>query len=281
MRTVVSKIFMIWVVLFACQEPEDLIPAPPAAETPTIITTIPENDDETADQDSIHIDSLQIDSAIYHAGKFRHMPYRILLPQHYDSSKTYPLLIFLHGIGERGTDNRKQLTWGSSLFQKDSIRSRYPAFIVFPQCPDSRYWFDKKQTETLKALADMLVKHYTVDKTRVFIGGLSMGAYGTYAMVAQYPELFSAAISISGDGDPHKATVMTKPRWRIFAGNKDQVVPSSKSIRMADALKKAGAKVDFMLYEDADHQGSWTNAFAESNFCSWLFALAKKDTPSR
>lgn len=102
-----------------------------------------------------------------------------------------------------------------------------------------------------------------------------MGAYGTYAMTAQYPELFAAAIAISGDGDEHKTTLMARTKWRIFAGKKDNVVPSGKSEKMANALKKSGASVSITVYPHADHTASWVNAFAEPDFCSWLFSISR------
>jgi predicted peptidase len=271
----VSGVLIIMVLLatISCQKPEDVLPAPAKGK----ITAVTLDDDlltndSATNIDSVVIDSTKVDSAYYQYGKFKQTPYRVMIPKNYDSSKTYPILVFLHGIGERGKDNQKQLTWGASLFQADSIRNKYPAFIVFPQCPESHYWFDQRQTENLKGLIDSIVKRYSIDTRRIYIGGLSMGAYGTYAMVAKNPALFAAAIAISGDGDPGKAPVMKKPRWRIFAGKKDNVVSSSNSVKMAEALRKSGASVSLTLYPDADHMGSWTTAFAEPDFCSWLFA---------
>lgn len=218
----------------------------------------------------------EFDSAVYQYGQSQHLPYRILLPRNYDSTKAYPMLVFLHGIGESGTDNERQLLWGASLFQTDSIRNNYPAFIIFPQCPSSHYWFDHWGVNSLNTLLDELLTTYHVDMDRLYIGGLSMGAYGTYAMVSKNPGLFAAAIAISGDGDADKASSMVKTKWRIFAGKKDEVVSSSKSEKMAKALANAGATVLFKLYPEANHKESWVNAFAESDFCSWLFSISKE-----
>jgi predicted peptidase len=102
-----------------------------------------------------------------------------------------------------------------------------------------------------------------------------MGAYGTYAMVAEFPDLFAAAVAISGDGDARKASRMKKTKWRIFAGKRDEIVSFGKSEKMAKALEEAGASVYYTLYPNADHAGSWILAFEEPDFCSWIFSVRK------
>lgn len=268
-------------IISACDRPEVILPIVTVQDSSVMVV----EKEITEDADSVVLAEktktsedeppVNIDSALYQYGKFIDMPYRILFPKNYDSSKSYPMLIFLHGIGERGNDNEKQLTWGASLFQIDSIREKYPAFVVFPQCKTREYWFDDWGVETLKGLADGLVADLMINRDKIYIGGLSMGAYGTYAMIAEYPDLFAAAIAISGDGDESKASVMAKTTWRIFAGKYDTVVPSARSEKMATALKRSGASVSFTLYAKADHVGSWVNAFAEPDFCSWLFSVSR------
>lgn len=285
--------FIAVVIISSCEKPEEILPLTPVPDSASVhgdkINGEAEAAEEEAKSDTTTADTTAsdttitdktvqgIDSALYRYGKFQDMPYRILLPKYYDPSKSYPLLLFLHGIGERGTDNEKQLTWGASLFQADSIRERYPAVIVFPQCKVSQYWFDDWAIERLKGLTDDLVANLGIDKNKIYIGGLSMGAYGTYAMVAAYPELFAGAIAISGDGDETKASIMAKTKWRIFAGRNDNVVSSRRSEKMAAALTNSGALVSFTLYPQADHVGSWVNAFAEPDFCSWMFSFSRGD----
>jgi predicted peptidase len=265
-------------IISACEQPEEILPAQPVPDsTAAVIKAEASKATEVIQPvDSLSVDSLSVDSAKYRYGKFRDMPYRILYPKNYDATKNYPLLLFLHGIGERGSDNEQQLTWGASLFQVDSIRDKYESFIVFPQCLSSNYWFDAWGIGTLKDLTDALISEHKIDQEKIYIGGLSMGAYGTYSMVAAYPQLFAAAIAISGDGDEHKAPQMSKTKWRIFAGRKDNVVSSDKSQKMARALANSGASVSFTLYPQADHVGSWVNAFKEPDFCSWLFAVSQR-----
>jgi predicted peptidase len=219
--------------------------------------------------------SLDFTSGLYQYGKFKEMPYRVLVPSGYDSKKSYPLHIFLHGMDERGTDNEKQLSAIAKKFQVDSIRQNYPAFIIFPQCPSSVYWFDEPATEALKGLIDSFVKDNRIDPAKISIGGFSMGAYGTFAMVAENPGFFQNAVAISGDGDENKASSMATTGWQIFAGKKDDVVASSKTERMANALREAGASVAFKIFPEADHGGTWPKAFAEPDFFSLLFSGEK------
>jgi predicted peptidase len=215
------------------------------------------------------------DSAFYRSGKFQKMPYRIMLPRNYDPSKQYPLFIFLHGMGERGTDNERQLIFGANLFKSDSISKKYPAIVVFPQCPTGSFWVNNDVQVVLKGLIDDVIRTHGVDQRRIYIAGLSMGAYGTYETVANNPGMFAAAIPISGDGDVNRVSKMSATAWSIYGGGKDEVVPGGLSQKMADALRKAGASVRVKIYPQADHAGSWVNAFKEPDFCSWLFSKKK------
>lgn len=215
------------------------------------------------------------DSAYYQHARYSTMPYRVMTPGKFNANKKYPLVIFLHGIDERGTDNEKQLKWGASLFKSDSVRKNHPSFVIFPQCPADFRWPDAAPMETLKNLISDFVSRNNVDPNRIYIVGMSMGAYGTYEMVARNPNLFAAAIAISGDGDINRIGNMTKVRWKIYAGKKDEIVTSDKSEKMANALKNSGASVSLKVYPDANHVGSWTKAFAEPDFCSWLYSINK------
>ena len=257
---------LIFSLVTACHNDEDILPAPP----PVSSAPTPGAEPKAAEEDATPAFDLQ--SELFQHGMFKKMPYRILFPRKYDATKSYPLHIFLHGIGERGTDNEKQLSLGATHFQVDSIRDQYPAFIVFPQCPDTNYWFDEPVTETLRGLVDSLLKDQRIDAKKISVGGFSMGAYGTFAMVARNPELFQSAIAISGDGDQSKASLMARSKWRLFAGKKDVVVPSGRTEQMARALASAGASVSFILYPEADHGRTWINAFSEPDFFRWIFS---------
>jgi predicted peptidase len=224
------------------------------------------------------------------------LPYRILLPVNYDASKKYPLILVLHGAGERGNDNEAQLVHGSYLFLKDSIRERFPAIVVFPQCPVNSFWSNVKfnfdtatHSRSLQFLAEgepsiamklaqellfKIIKEYPVNKKQVYVGGLSMGGMGTFEIVRRNPALFAAAFPICGGGAAATAPAIKKVKWWVFHGAADAVVPASLSQEMVDALKAAGADVKFSLYPGVDHN-SWDNAFAEPDLLPWLFAQHK------
>lgn len=222
------------------------------------------------------------------------LPYRLLLPENYDASKKYPLVFFLHGAGERGNDNEKQLVHGAKLFLKEEVRRDYPAIVVFPQCPQNSFWSNvdfrmengkrvfgfKAQGEptiAMKLAQELLysiMKDYPVNKRQVYAGGLSMGGMGTFEIVRRNPKLFAAAFPICGGGEPTTASVMKKTKWWVFHGGKDDVVPPELSEKMVDALKAVKAAVKFTLYPDANHN-SWDPAFAEPELLSWLFKQKK------
>src|SRR4051812_353263 len=258
MRSVLFVLlFIMAIIISSCEKPEAVLPKTPATQVTDSAASVTVTKASETQAPAVKAPTIVTNSEFYQSAKISEMPYRILLPRHYDSTKTYPVLVFLHGVSERGTDNEKQLLWGSSLFQEDSIREKYPAYIVFPQCPATHFWSDLWASEKLKSLVDTLKTNYSIDNNRVYIGGLSMGAFGTYAMVERNPELFAAAVAISGDGDANKASLMAKPKWRVFAGKKDTVVTSNRSEKMVKALKDSGASVSFTLYPNADHLGSW------------------------
>lgn len=224
------------------------------------------------------------------------LPYRILKPDNYNPSKKYPLILFLHGAGERGNDNEAQLVHGSSLFLRDSIREQFPAFVVFPQCPAASYWSNvnivtdsvsKKRTfefrtggeptiamQMLEKLITQLKKDYSIDKKRMYVGGLSMGGMGTFELVRRNPSLFAAAFPICGGAHPATAPLLLKTNWWIFHGLKDDVVYPELSKKMADAIERRGGQMKLSLYPNANHN-SWDSAFAEKGLLPWLFSNHK------
>lgn len=224
------------------------------------------------------------------------LPYRLLLPENYDGSKKYPLIFFLHGAGERGNDNQKQLVHGAKLFLKDEIRKKFPAIIVFPQCSANSYWSnveiknneqgkrsfyfqpDGEPTKAMKLAKELLHKlmtDYSVNKKRIYAGGLSMGGMGTFELVRRNPKTFAAAFPICGGANPATASKLKKTKWWIFHGGKDDVVLPANSEVMVEALKKIKASVKYTLYPNANHN-SWDPAFAEPDLLPWLFKQKRK-----
>lgn len=224
------------------------------------------------------------------------MPYRILVPDNYDPQNKYPLVIFLHGSGERGNDNEKQLVHGAELFLRDSIRKKYPAIVVFPQCSENSYWSnvniapdnvtgkrifqfttDSKPTVAMNLLINLMddLKHkYSVQNKKIYITGLSMGGMGAFEIVRRRPKLFAAAMPICGGANPATAKDILKTKWWIFHGEKDDVVNPQYSKDMATAILNEGGAVKLTIYPNANHN-SWDSAFAESNFIQWMFSNKK------
>ena len=224
------------------------------------------------------------------------LPYRILYPANYDKTKKYPLLLFLHGGGERGSDNEKQLAWGAKLFITEESRKNFPAIIIFPQCPEDSYWaastidrtttpykiqfdYTKDAPWALTAsneLVKTMIKEGTVEKKQVYITGLSMGGMGTFESVYRYPDLYAAALPICGGGDTkqYDKRIAKIPFW-IFHGSADAVVDPQLSRDMVEKLKSLKADVKYTEYPGVNHN-SWINAFAEPDYLSWMLKHKKK-----
>lgn len=240
------------------------------------------------------------DKALYekHAFVFRGdtLLYRLLLPENYNPGKTYPMVLFLHGSGERGNDNEAQLIHGGELFLRDSIRKNFPAIIVFPQCPAKDSWANTsgkndssgkrifkfkptgKATKTMwlvERLVRKIINQYPVTKKQLYVGGLSMGGMGTFDIVRRNPKLFVAAFPICGGADSSIAHQLKNVNWWVFHGGKDQTVDPMYSQIMVHALEQEHAAVKFTLYPEAAHN-SWDNAFAEPGLFTWLFSNKKK-----
>lgn len=224
------------------------------------------------------------------------LPYRILYPENYDKSKKYPLVLFLHGAGERGNDNEKQLIHGSKLFLDTGNRKNFPAIVVFPQCPENSFWssisIDRNKTpvtfefnygnpitwplDAVQKLMKQLLKEEAIDKKKCFITGLSMGGMGTFEMVYRFPKLFAAAQPICGGGDVFRYDErVKKTSFRVFHGDADAVVSVNESRAMVNKLKSLKLDVTYTEYPGVNHN-SWDNAFAEPTFLSWMFSHKRK-----
>ncbi|WP_299780231.1 prolyl oligopeptidase family serine peptidase [uncultured Formosa sp.] len=223
------------------------------------------------------------------------LKYRMLLPKDFSEDKTYPLVLFLHGAGERGNDNKTQLINGSDLFLNETTRDSFPAIVVFPQCPKNEYWakveadrstkpitfkYKYKETPTkpmalVMDLMDTMAKKPFIKTNQIYVMGLSMGGMGTFEIIYRKPELFAAAIPICGGADPESVLAYAKsiPLW-VFHGAKDDVVDPNLSINMVSAIFNNGGFPRFTLFDFANHN-SWDPAFAEPELLTWLFSKSK------
>ncbi|NJM26036.1 MAG: prolyl oligopeptidase family serine peptidase [Bacteroidia bacterium] len=197
------------------------------------------------------------------------MPYRLLRPQHQEPGKKYPLVIFLHGSGERGTDNKKQLRYMAPVFLDSSNRAGYNCFVLAPQCKPGVYWGGVSRP--LIELMNQTIDSNEVDTDRIYVIGLSMGGYGVWWLMSKFPNKFAAAIPICGGGDTKwAARIKTIPTW-AFHGAKDLTVKPEQSRRMVAAIKQAGGSPLYTEYATVGHN-SWVSAFREPDLLPWLFS---------
>lgn len=189
--------------------------------------------------------------------------YLLYLPQDYESQEQWPLVLFLHGAGERGNDLKLVQKHGPPKLIEAG--KQFPFILVSPQCPKDERW----EPAELTALLDEVVKTHNVDEDRIYVTGLSMGGYGTWSLAAHDPERFAAIAPICGGGDPSTAkSIAHIPAW-VFHGAKDPVVPLESSEEMVEALKKAGGDPKFTIYPEAEHD-SWTVTYDNPEFYEWL-----------
>ncbi len=200
--------------------------------------------------------------------------YLLFLPKGYQANgaKRWPLMLFLHGAGERGSNLWKVAVHGPPKRVKD--QPDFPFILVSPQCPEGEHW----SNEVLNGLLDDVIARHAVDTNRVYLTGLSMGGYGTWSLAAQYPGRFAAIAPICGGGERIRLLLSGGPRAQAlktlgvwaFHGAKDPVVPLSESERMVEAFKNLGCKdVKLTVYPEAGHD-SWTEAYNTPELYDWF-----------
>ena len=222
------------------------------------------------------------------------LPYRLLKPKQVESGRVYPLVLFLHGAGERGHNNTSQLMSIPARFAGDEIRTRYPCYVVAPQCFWNQKWVavpwgSKSHTMPAKPtswmqgsleLVEVLAKEFPVDPKRIYVTGFSMGGYGVWDALQRRPDLFAAAVPVCGGGDVALAKTMAGvPIW-AFHSVGDPTVPSSRSRDMVEAVKAAGGSPKYTEFPGNNHN-SWDPAFADPELLPWLFAQKKTETAVR
>ncbi|AWV98344.1 carboxylesterase family protein [Arcticibacterium luteifluviistationis] len=232
-------------------------------------------------------------SATFTDSQGTELNYRILYPKNYQADKKYPLILFLHGAGERGNDNESQLKHGSWVFT-DKLKEN-PAIVILPQCPKEGYWssanitrdkypleinfnYNNQETPALHAAIELtksFIKTKKADKHRVYITGLSMGGMGTFEAVYRYPKLFAAAMPVCGGGEvsAYGKKQAKIPFW-IFHGDVDGVVDVQNSREMYAKLKSLNANVTYTEYPGVNHN-SWDNAFKEEAYPTWFFQFKR------
>lgn len=223
---------------------------------------------------------------VYRDTSSNSLPYRLLQPLNYNPQQKYPLVVFFHGAGERGTDNDRQLIHGASLFLKPEYRQQYPCFVLAPQCPEKQQWVDMPwgddagtrpvQPSAAMQLAlqtlETVLKGFSIDTNRLYVTGLSMGGYATWDCLTRFPERFAAAAPVCGGGDEKTVTeaVAKVPVW-AFHSEDDEVVKVGRTRNLIQALRNAGGQPKYFEYFGLGHN-SWSQAYAEPEFLPWMFA---------
>jgi predicted peptidase len=217
------------------------------------------------------------------------LAYLLLRPADYQpkSGKKYPLLVFLHGAGERGVDNRAQLRHGKDFLL--AAAKQHECFVVAPQCPTKARWVEvdwttkshlmpEKPSVPMGLLLELLPKirgEFVIDPDRIYVMGLSMGGYGTWDILHRCPDVFAAAVPICGGADVTKAEPIARlPVW-AFHGAKDTLVPTSRSRDMIEAMRKAGGSPRYTELPGVGHD-AWVAAFANADLPNWLFAQRRE-----
>ena len=221
--------------------------------------------------------------------------YRLFVPRGYDASspETYPLVAFLHGNGDQGSDNRRQVREGARVWAEPANQARYPAFVLAPQCPANDGWGRPaglagypvgSPLDALFELLDDIERRYRIDRDRRYITGMSGGGWGTLRALSRQPQRFAAAILVCPAGEPSRnpevpprengigvvAGIESIPLW-FFHGTDDPVVPISLTRERVAALRQAGGSPRLTEYPGVKHD-AWIKAYAEPAIVDWLFA---------
>lgn len=216
--------------------------------------------------------------------------YQVFVPAGWNKHSQWPVILFLHGAGERGSDGILQtdVGLGHALRQRSSAWQQF--IVVMPQCLPNRYWTQPDMERLALAALETSIKEFHGDRARLYLTGISMGGYGVWSIASHHPEMFAALVPVcggiiaptvlpelktdlAGDFDPYRDTAQKigrTPTW-VFHGEADPVVPVSGSRQMVEALKSLGGNVRYTEYPGVQHN-SWDRAYAETELPAWLLA---------
>lgn len=215
------------------------------------------------------------------------LPYRLYIPKNYDCGERYPLLVFLHGAGERGSDNESQLKIAIQKMFNDPDSPVYDAIVLAPQCPEGDQWVmtpwangnyriadvpESRELECVCAIMDEIREYYNVDDDRIYITGLSMGGFGSWDLLARHGARFAAGMPICGGGDPSYAKLLKRIPIRTFHGSADSAVPVDGTRAMFAAIRRAGGEtIDYTEFDGMGHN-VWDTVYNEQDNIRWLFS---------
>lgn len=225
---------------------------------------------------------------VYNPSEGESLPYRIHIPANADKGEKYPLVLLFHGAGERGKDNKKQLAHGAKKILEYSRKMDMPLILLAPQCPKAEQWVNtpwgadshsmpEKASKSMQLTINLLQelqKSLPVDRSRIYVTGLSMGGFATWDIIQRHPDFFAAALPVCGGGDPLMAELIKDiPIW-AFHGSLDKVVKTKRSREMVSALQKAGGKIKYTEYQGVAHN-SWKKAYSDPEALKWLLSQKK------
>jgi predicted peptidase len=208
------------------------------------------------------------------------LPYRLFVTSPVTRDEALPLILYLHGKGGAGTDNRKQISTGNALgthlWIEPGMQARHRAFVLAPQIPENSTWHSTsdKPSPHLAALIELLNElrsELRIDARRIYVVGQSLGGYGAWDVIARYPDVFAAAVPLCGGGDVKRILSAGDIAVWAFHGAKDATVPVSRSREIVAALRTVNALVRYTEYPEVGHD-VWTYAFKERDLPEWLFA---------
>lgn len=217
---------------------------------------------------------------LYRSAEGRVMPYRLFVPAGYGKGSSYPLVVWLHGGGGRGSDNLKQLTGGnlagSRVWTRAESLSKYPCLVVAPQCAEGEMWTTVDRAEPTGQLllaveiVEDLQRRLGVDERRIYVAGQSMGGFGAWSLMASYPRRFAAAVPVCGGGDESKARALARENVWAFHGELDRSVSVDRSRTMIAAIRRAGGNPRYTEYKGEGHV-IWEKVFSEPELLPWVF----------
>lgn len=223
---------------------------------------------------------------VYSGGEYENeaFHYRLLKPDKIEPDKKYPVILFLHGAGERGDDNVNQLMYFPEQMASSPWREKYPCFLIAPQCRTEKWWAGRRrssddgdaaaiseQMAVVEGILADVLEEQPIDRDRVYLTGLSMGGYGSWDLASRHPDWFAAVAPICGGGNAESAkNLVGVPLW-AFHGGADAVVPVARSQEMIEAIRAAGGKPKYTEFEGVGHN-SWTPAYSDAEgLVPWMF----------
>lgn len=234
------------------------------------------------------LDDLEVRETVFSGGEYENETFRYLFlkPETIEPGKKYPLVLFLHGAGERGNDTELLKKHFLPSVTSEEFRKRYPCFVVAPQCRNDRKWADiswgtkvspqmkDKPTDDLMAAVqavDEVIREFPVDENRLYLTGISMGGYGSWDLAMRQPDRWAAVAPICGGGDETKGDLLVAvPIW-AFHGDADPAVPVERTRNMIEAIRKAGGDPKYTEYPGVAHD-SWTQTYADPDgLFAWIF----------